>query len=171
MKNCFAIVGLLLLAGYALAADDVALKQIVRARVEEINNAIIKNDFGKVVDLTHPKIVELMGGRQKMVSTMEAGSKEMKAEGIELLSIKTDTPSEAIKSGSELFLTVTFDLEIGTPDGKFIQKSFVIGISGDDGKNWVFVNGDVDVKMIKRILPGLPESLKLPERQKPKKKS
>jgi hypothetical protein len=53
------------------------------------------------------------------------------------------------------------------PGGKILQKSFVIGVSGDEGKSWVFVNGDVDIKQVKKVLPNLPDELKRPEKQKP----
>jgi hypothetical protein len=43
----------------------------------------------------------------------------------------------------------------------------VIGVSTNNGKSWTFVNGDLDIKKVKQLLPNLPESLKLPERQKP----
>jgi hypothetical protein len=171
MKIRFApFVLLFLISQMTLASDDAAIKQLVKEKVQDMCDAILKDDFGKVVDLTHPKIVELMGGRKKMISTMEAGSKEMKSPEFTLLSIKANSPSDPVKSGSDLYLTVPFEMEARTPDGKFIQKSFTIGLSGDGGKTWVFVNGDVDIKLVKQILPNLPDSLKLPEREKPVKK-
>jgi len=43
----------------------------------------------------------------------------------------------------------------------------VIGVSSDQGKSWTFVNGDLDIKKVKQVLPNLPAQLRLPERQKP----
>ena len=99
-------------------ADDTALKQAIKGKVEEINNALLKEDFGMVVDLTHPKLVALMGGRQKMISVMEAGTKEMKSKGFEFHSAKVEDPSEPVKSGSDLFVVVPFELEMKVPGGK-----------------------------------------------------
>ena len=59
----------LLVAGCqsAQAPDEAVLRQVVKQKAAEINDALLKEDFGKFADLTHPKVVELMGGRQKMM--------------------------------------------------------------------------------------------------------
>jgi hypothetical protein len=174
---------LLILAAFCLtpstrAADDDAatVKKTVKQKVQEINDAIIKADFGTVADLTHPKVVQMMGGRDKMIATMQTGEKDMKSKGFAFLSTKVDDPSDTVWGGSaaatiagsaELYVTVPFELKMKTPDGKMTVKSFVIGFSTDKGKTWTFVNGDLDPKQIKDVLPNLPDRLKLPEKQKP----
>lgn len=52
------------------AVDDVSLKNTAKAKVEELQNALIKQDFGKVADLTHPKVLEMAGGRNKMIAVI-----------------------------------------------------------------------------------------------------
>ena len=146
--------------------EPTGLTQIVKGKAAEINNALIKGDYGKVADLTHPKVIEMAGGRQKMIAAMEAGTKEMKAKGLEISSCQIGVPSDPVKSESDLFVVVPFELEMKVPGGKARQGSFVIGVSGDMGKSWVFVNGDVDVNQLKQVLPTLPNGLKLPEKQK-----
>src|SRR5262249_25423816 len=151
----------------AQAADNPSVKQVVKGKVEEINNALIKEDFAKVADLTHPKVVKLMGGREKMISAMESGIKDMKSKGYAFRSVKVDAASDPVTAGSDMFVVVPFLLEMKAPKGRLLQKSFVIGVSSDQGKSWAFVNGDLDVQKVKQVLPNLPEQLKLPERQKP----
>jgi hypothetical protein len=151
----------------AQAADEVPLKKVVRARVEEINNALLKEDFAKVADLTHPKVIQLIGGREKMISVMESETKEMRSQGFALRSVKVDDPSDPVAAGSDLFVVVPFLLEMKALGGKLVLKSFVIGVSSDRGKSWAFVNGDLDIKKVKQVLPTLPDQLKLPEKQKP----
>ena len=165
------------LTSSARADDDAAtVKKTVKQKVQEINDAIIRADFATVADLTHPKVVQMMGGRDKMIATMQAGEKDMKAKGFSFLSTKVDDPSDTVTGGppaaviagaSELYVTVPFELKMKTPDGKMAVKSFVIGVSTDHGKTWTFVNGDLDPKQIKEVLPNLPARLKLPEKQKP----
>ncbi len=151
----------------AFAADPPSPKQVAKERVEELNTAVIKEDYAKVVDFTHPKIVELIGGREKMIAVMEAGTKDMKAKGFALRSVKVDEPSEPVVAGAEQYVVVPFLLEMKAPGGRLLQKAFVIGVSGDTGKTWTFVNGDLDLAKVKLVLPKLPEDLKLPKREKP----
>jgi hypothetical protein len=149
------------------AADDAPLKKIVKANVEEMNNALVKEDFGKVADLTHPKIVGMMGGREKMISAMQSGIKEMKSKGYAFSSAKVEDPTDPVPSGPDLFVVVPFQMEMKAPGGKLRGRSFVIGVSNDKGKSWVYINGDVDIKKVKELLPTLPDKLKLPEKQQP----
>ncbi len=149
------------------AADDAPLKKIVKGKVEEMNNAIIKEDFAKVVDLTHPKVVKQAGGREKMISALESGIKGLRSKGYEIRSVKVDDPSDPVAVGSDLFIVVPFLLEMKVPGGKGRQKSFVIGVSTDQGRSWVFIAGDQDIKQIKMWLPSFPDQLKLPESEKP----
>jgi hypothetical protein len=151
----------------AQAADNAPLKKVVKGKVEEINNALIKWDFAKVADLTHPRAVKLIGGREKMISVMESGTKDMKSKGFAIRSVKVGDPSDPVVAGTDLFVVVPILLEIKAPGGRLLQKSFVIGVSGDQGKSWAFVNGDLEVKQVKQVLPNLPGQLKLPEKQKP----
>ena len=149
------------------AAEDASVKQVVKGKVEEINNALIKGDFAKVADLTHPNVVKLMGGRDKMISVMESGIKDMKSKSYAFRSVKVDASSDLVAAGPDVFVVVPFLLEMKAPGGKIRQKSFVIGVSSDKGKSWTFVNGDLDIKKVKQVLPNLPEQLKLPKRQTP----
>jgi hypothetical protein len=159
---------LLLIASNAvLAADDAAFKRNVRDKVLEINDAVIKSDVAKILDLTYPKVVEAMGGREKAIAEMTDSLKRLKAQGFEFIDSKVDEPSDSVKAGDDLFVVVTFEMKIKVPSGgKLRQKSFVIGISPDAGKTWKFVNGDMDIKVVKTMVPNLPDSLKLPARQK-----
>ena len=151
----------------AQAADTATIKQAVKAKTEEINKALIKGDFAKIADLTHPNAVKLLGGREKMIAVMESGIKDMKAKGFEFRSVKIYDPSDPVSAGTDLFVVVPFEMEMKIPGGKARAKSFVIGVSSDQGKSWTFVNGDLDIKKVKQVLPNLPKELKLPEKEKP----
>jgi hypothetical protein len=167
MKVCYAVCCLLGMACSAQPKDDAEIKQIVKTKVIELNDAVMKEDHGKVVDLTHPKVVKLSGGRDKMISAMTAGNKQMKAQGSAFHSCKVAEPTDLVSEGSELYVVVPFLLEMKVPDGKLLVQSFVIGISTDKGKSWTFVNGDIDRQKVKEVLPNLPDKLTLPEKKKP----
>jgi hypothetical protein len=151
----------------ARAAEDANVKKLIKAKVKEINDAVIKEDYVKVADLTYPGVVEMAGGRDKLIAVMKSGLKEMKSQGVTFQSGTVDEPSDIVTAGAEQYVVVPFMLTLKVPQGKLRQKSFVIGVSKDKGKTWTFVNGDLDLKQVKQILPKLPEKLKLPERQKP----
>lgn len=102
-----------------------------------------------------------------MLSSIQDGLNEMMSQGFGFLSAKGGESSNPVAAGMGLYLVAPFDLVMKAPGGKLLQKSYGIGVSRDQGKTWIFVNPPEDPKMIKKVLPNLPERLKLPEIQGP----
>ena len=144
-----------------------ALKARIKKDVEDLNNAIIKEDFAKVADLTLPNIILLAGGRDKMIATMTAGNAKFKADGIVFSAMTVHDPEDPVAVLDERYVVVTYQLEMKAPGLTMSQPTFVIGFSDDQGKSWHYVNGDVKLENLKKILPHLPDTLKLPEHKEP----
>lgn len=157
----------LLCSGWCATADETDIKKTAKSLCTEISTATLKSDFKKIVELTHPKLVEKMGGEEKAIKAMAAGFEQIKKAGVSVKSIDVGEPSNVVASKEELYLYVPLLIEMASTQGKLRQKSFVVGVSLDKGKSWLFVNGDLDMDTVKEILPNLPETLKLPERQQP----
>lgn len=169
MRRIFCSFALLFIAHFTLAADDEAEKALVKRKAQEVGTAVIKGDFAKVVDLTYPKVVTAMGGREKMIAAVETGMKQMKTQGFSFRSLTAGTPGAFLTEGGNTFTIVPTTLEMGVPGGKAIAKGYLLGISADGGKAWTFVDGaGLESKQQREIvLPKLPPMLKLPEKQKP----
>jgi len=137
------------------------LKERVRAGVEEMNQALWKGEYGKVVDLTHPELVEMEGGREKAMATMRRLMNESKSKGMALRSFKVGEPKAFLVTSEGMFVAVPTSTEVALGLGKRTAHSLNIGISGDGGKTWKFVIGDPAA--LKKHLPDLlPEELSLP---------
>ncbi|HWG46107.1 MAG TPA: hypothetical protein VN688_25320 [Gemmataceae bacterium] len=149
-------------------ATDTKPEQVAKAKAEEVLQATLKGDFGKLADLTYPKVVESLGGRDKMIAKLEASSKEMKSKGVTFRSVKVGDVLQLAPSDSHLFALLPMTLEMKIPTGTITVKSFLLGISSDKGKTWTFFNGDkMDDEKAKKLLPSLPAKLKLPKKEKP----
>lgn len=148
-------------------ADDTEIKKTAKMLCTEISNATIKNDFKRIVELTHPNLIEKMGGKDKAIKAMADGFEQIKTAGVAINTITTGDASDVVAAKDELYLYVPITIEMSSKAGKLRQQSYVIGVSTDKGKSWLFVNGDLDVETVKGILPNLPKELKLPAHQKP----
>jgi hypothetical protein len=146
--------------------NNAAIKLAAKAKVQALNDATIGGDYDKVADLTHPKIIQMAGCRDKLIDIIENSMEEMKQKGIVLESSKVGEPSEIVKQGDEIYIIVPFDLTMKFRDGMRTSSAYVIGVSTDEGKKWAFVNASSGDN-IKEILPNLPEKLKLPGVKKP----
>lgn len=159
--------GLALLAVLALVpvveADDAGTKKVIKGLVEKMQTATIKEDYAVVVDLTHPKALEQLGGKEKALDTIKNGMKALKEGGLTIKSLKSGEPATPVPGGKELYTVVPTTLELTTPDGKVTSNGFVVGASADGGKTWTFVDGSPGPDAIRKLLPDLPEKLVLPK--------
>src|SRR4051794_28061312 len=162
---CFVI----LLSLCSVSARGDVHTRLIKETAERTNKALVAGDFATVVDLTHPKLVELMGGRAKMIATIQATVAQMKGQGIAFKSASIETPADAIAAkNGQLFAIVPFSISVSIPIGIARQKSFMIASSTDKGHSWKFVDaGNVDPATLKQVLPSLPPSLKLPSKEAP----
>jgi hypothetical protein len=160
---------LVLLIPCAVAAAEDKPEAIAKAKAEEVAQATLKGDFEKILDLTHPDIIRMGGGRDNTLQAMRRVAEIMKTRGFEFHSAKIgDATQVASGSDDKRFAVLPLSLEIKTPDGMLSTSSFLLGISSDKGKTWTFINGDKAVDpTIKRLLPDLPRGLKLPEPKQP----
>lgn len=148
-------------------ADDTTLKDRAKAKVDEYYDAVMKHSHGKVVDLMHPKVVELAGGRGKMIAESEAYDARRQEQGLVFVSWKVEELSDSIRQGPNVYIVATSLLELKAPASRTRARAYKICVSADEGKSWFQVNWDGDHEKLKQILPDLPSRLKLPARQKP----
>ena len=159
---------LLLLALVGCDKGSAATPEQVRAKAQECADAMLKGDYAKVVDLTHPKLVAGVGGRQKMIDILAEGVAQAKAHQSALVSYKAQAPSEILGSGLDLVAVVPTALEMKTPKGTVKQSEYVLAVSSDAGRNWTFVDGGgLTPETLKSVVPNPPKELKLPGRQAP----
>ena len=164
-KNRFAAFVIILLSHAAFGQTDY---KNLKSQAEESAKAFIGGDYARLVDLTYPKLVELIGGRAKMISFIEKDMKEMKAQGVEVISMSFDDPTQVIKIGEQWFAVLPSTMKMKVPDGILVGKSFMLGISGDNGERWTFVGGSaLDEKAIKTLFPAAVGKLKIPKEEKP----
>jgi hypothetical protein len=168
MLGRLSIVGLGLLCCVPVAfADEADVKKAAKSQANEIQSALVKGEFGKVADRTHPKAVEALGGKEKMVVFLTEGIKEMKKAGIEFKATKMLDPSDPVKVGKELYILVPFTLELTISGKRFQSKGALVGVSSDGGKMWVFLDATPGRDKLKDLLPDLPDSLMIPKPEMP----
>jgi hypothetical protein len=157
---------LFLLAPHGAAAQtqltEEAAKQL-RAQAVECSRAFVEGNYERLAGLTHPKVVEMMGGREKMAESVRKDMAEMKAEGFRMLSYAPGEPTQVLREGSRIYALLPTTLRTRTPSGVMVTHSFMVAFSADDGKNWRFLGGaSLDGPQLKLLIPEVADELKLP---------
>ncbi len=102
-----------------------------------------------------------------MIEGMATVMKDMKANGTVFKSVKVGDPTDPVPVGKELYIVVPFTFEIVTPTNRVAVKSSLLGISGDGGKTWTFVDAQAGRESIKKSFPELPDKLEFPKKEPP----
>ena len=140
------------------------------AQAQEVNDAFRRRDFGRMIDLTYPKVIEAAGGRDKMIAALAKGIKEMEAEGVVVLSSTAGTPTQVLQISGWIYAVVPTTLKVKAQDGIFQTDSSMIGLSSDHGGNWTFIDaGGKDHTQLKSMLPARADKLELPVEKDPVK--
>jgi len=152
------------------AAPEETKYKNLKTQADELTEAVLKADYGRAVDLTFPKLIELMGGRRKFISVMEEGMKEMQSEQFRIMSITVEEPEGVVEAESQIYAIVPTTMRIKVPEGTLVGKAFMIGVSRDGGKHWTFVDSggrSMDKRKLKILFPSAADKLRIPEIERP----
>lgn len=139
-------------------------------QAKELIDALLRKDLDRFIDLTHPKVVELGGGREKMRATMKQQLEQTEAEGVAVLASSIGTPTQVIHDSGSIYVVMPNTLKVKAQAGTFQTESTLIGVSGDNGVNWTFVDASgKDDGELKKILPGVADKLNVPPAKQPVK--
>src|SRR4051794_21150108 len=137
-------------------ADSARQYPNLAIQAKELNDAFGKRDFPRFVDLIYPKVVEMAGGRERMVTDMTNELKQMEAEGVVILSSESGAATQFVRDGSGgIYAVLPTVTKTRTQTGVFQSDSNMIAVSNDGGANWKFIdasgqnNGELN-----KIIPG-----------------
>jgi hypothetical protein len=80
--------------------------QRIRTIAAENSAALTSGNYARLVDLTYPKLVEMIGGRDKMIEVLRSGTEDMKAHGSAILGAEVAEPPEIVTAGDKQFAIV-----------------------------------------------------------------
>ena len=172
MKQLFIRIFILMIIGTCYSqnktVDSSNYSDIIKEQAETMSQFLLKKNFKSFTQFTYPKLVEMMGGEQKMIETLEKASTQMEADGTAYLNVTIGEPSRVLSFQNEMQCIIPQTLEIKVPNGRVLTKSSLIAISIDNGKSWYFVDtSGKDIQTMKKVLPNLSEELIIPVKKKP----
>ena len=139
------------------------------AQARQLEDALARKDYGKVIDLTYPKVIEYAGGRDKMLAETTKEVQSLEAEGVVIISSTCAAPTQFVSDASGLYAVIPVMSKVKAQDGIFQTEGCLIGVSTDGGQNWTFVDATGrDQTELKKILPNL-DRFNLPPEKKPVK--
>ena len=164
-KKSLLIIVLLLLINKAYNQN---VQTTIKIQAMDMANALIKNDFPNFVKYMDPKIIQYIGGKEKLKATMDTAAVKMKQFGASFKKILIGNPGEIISYKNQLQCVVPENTEIESMLGNLAAQTSLIAISIDKGKSWYFTDTNIYKEdKLKSLMPDLSPNLKIPPQQKP----
>jgi hypothetical protein len=142
----------------------------LKIQADQFNQASLTGDDDKLVDLTYPKLIELMGGREEFLANADTIRAEMESQQLRVLSATAEEPKDIIEVNNQFYAIVPVNMRMKAPEGILVGRSYMIGVSEDRGENWKFVSagsGQLDSEQLKLLFPAAADKLRIPEDEEP----
>lgn len=125
--------------------------------------AFRQNDFEAYVDHTHATLIEAEGGRDRMVE-LSTQAKTALAEQTDGFDTQVRQPTKLIAGTTSLYAIIPQTVFITLKNGQEMNRtSYLLGVSGDNGRNWKLVDGATGAVRIRELFSDFPQNERLPD--------
>jgi hypothetical protein len=143
-------------------------KKTVLEQSKILAEAFTNQDFNTIVTYTYPRIIKMMGGKEKMISILKSGKLNMENEGVFFESVSVKKPSEIYQSGNELYCLIPQTIIMKIPKGKLETNGYLLAVSEDNGEKWFFIDtAQLDDNKLAYLFPNMNKKLKIPKKTRP----
>ena len=154
---------LMLVSPWAMAQNP--HEQAILTQAYQMAAGLINGDYKTVAAYTHPNLIRLAGGTDKVGKAFEQGKGK-----IRVVDVSFGKPSALVKAGKERQCVVPQTVTIQLPQGSLRTNSSLIAFSGDGGKHWVFADTQPGIEQLRKVIPTISRKLVIPAVVVPKLK-
>jgi len=116
-----------------------------------------------LLDYTYPQIIVMAGGRDALKARILEIDTLMMQQGLSVDSIRLGPPGEIFMAGDQLHAVISQTVFISDADSIMISKSWLLGISNDQGARWYFMDtAQLSQELKSTFFPNFNEALFIP---------
>lgn len=164
MKQLLLIIALISILPAACAQPgNEDIKILLLQQADKMGNAFVTADYPAFAEFTHPTIVIMMGGKEKMTAEIQRSFELIKSDGVKFEKVTYGIPSKMIQFEGQLQCTIPQMIDMKVKEGTVTANSVLIAVSMDNGENWYFVDptGN-DIATMRKVIPTLSPALTIP---------
>ena len=139
------------------------MNEKIAKQANEVVNNFVKKELNLFVDKMYPKLVKMVGGKEKLLFLLNNQMNAMKDKFGFILNIDSAVVSEInpiIESENELQTSFVESIYMSTKKSKIKAVSTFIAISEDKGNTWYFIDTPTDnLQDLIKIFPNLSDKL------------
>ena len=135
-----------------------------KAQAKKMASSLINKDADAFVGFHYPKMVEMMGGKQQAIASIEKSWKKQEEDSIKIISDSIGNPSKIIFYKGQYQCTIPQQMTMVIRNQKVAVESTIVAISMNDGETWYFIDAANDgFKKIKTYFPEISQELEVPK--------
>lgn len=148
----------------ALAEENRAeLVKLVQADVRTLLQANYKGEIEPAMRLTHPAIIEELGGTEKARATFIEAMGVLKRVGLSIDTFEFPEPPSFVEGERRTYAIIPTRLVVSAGDQKLDSRNFQVGVSDPIEKKWTYVEGSkFDERLRSRYFKDFPKDYEFP---------
>lgn len=159
-KALLLILSLTVFVGFVTAQEEHDAS--IEDAFSKYRQAYLSVDRSKLVEMSHPKIVEMGGGPEYMIEEITQDYNMYNALGLKILDLTINKSSKVIKVDDSLQAMLPYERSLDNKEDIITEKGFFLIISEDEGKSWSFTDmRKYDSESIKVFIPNYNERLNI----------
>ena len=141
-------------------SDGERVQNDVRAMIE----ALYRGDAAAVLQLTHPTVIQSMGGSDAARSATEEALQQISLVGVKLESLSFPRKPEFMQGSGREFAIVPTLIVLAASGQRVESSNFQLGVKDSVSSDWKYVEGSrIDQQSVQSLFPGFPISYEFPK--------
>lgn len=157
----------LILSAVPVHANDLFNDELVEKDVLSIFEAMNNRDFKHLIKMTHPVVIDMMGGTETAVQQLEDAFNQFEMTSFKFTDIKLQKPFQYHSGVNRDYAIVPMKCTFVLGDTTGDLEGFQLGVLEKNSKQWTFVDGDkLSAETLKPLFDDFPAGVSFPEIKK-----
>ncbi|HXC04799.1 MAG TPA: hypothetical protein VNZ86_08605 [Bacteroidia bacterium] len=145
--------------------DTSQYRASVKASADSMAQFLLKKEYTSFARFTHPKIIEMLGGREKMIQVISQSLSQMDSSGFKITGVVIGAPGPIIRADNQLQCILTQNMQMNVNGKTNATLSNLVAVSFNEGKSWVFIDCQKkNLEEVRNVFPELSNKLEIPDR-------
>jgi hypothetical protein len=133
--------------------------QVVLADLERLTKAFYSDDLNTILALTHPNVIEQMGGPAQAKSLLKNSLERIQASGVSIESCTFPESPKFTEGANHQFVVVPMKLVLAARGQRRESVHCQVGVRAPGATNWTYIEGS----QVRVFFPDFPSNVALPE--------
>ena len=144
------------------------VNDMIRSQAEKVVTSVFEGKYDTLIKYTHPRIIEIIGGKEAMLSMIKTQMKEFEKQDVTIDKIEIGDSIVSKIYKNEYHALIPKIMTMSVQGQKIMMKSYLFGFSNKEGKNWTFLEADkLRSKTGSAVLPDFETDIEIPKKGQP----